>query len=91
MFFPVPEEIVYSISFLIFWKIINLTYVSQLGDEDSVTDYIFTSQRESHSVPDMDFLLYLQLFCPIWSYREQIYQNNFKCFNGNCDYSSCPG
>ena len=33
----------------------NLAYVSQLGDEDLVSNYLFTSQREFHSVPDMDF------------------------------------
>ena len=48
----------------------NLAYVSQLGEEDLVYDYIFTSQREPHFVPDMDFLVYLHLFCPIWSYQE---------------------
>ena len=37
----------FSISFFIFWNSINLAYVSQLGD-------VFTSQRESYSVPDMD-------------------------------------
>ena len=53
--FPIPAEIVYSFfNFLIdiFWNSINLAYVSQLGEEDLVYD---TSQRESHSVPDMDF------------------------------------
>ena len=47
--------ILFSILFLIFWNSINLAYVSQLGDEDLVSDYLFTSQRESHSLPDMDF------------------------------------
>ena len=32
-----------------------MAYVSQLGDEDLVSNYLFTSQREFHSVPDMDF------------------------------------
>ena len=32
-----------------------MTYVSQLGNKDLVSDHIFTSQREFHSVPDMDF------------------------------------
>ena len=41
-----------------------MTYVSQLGNEDLVDDYIFTSQRESHFLPDMGFLLYLQFFVP---------------------------
>ena len=71
VFFPVSEEIVYSFfsfSFLIFWNSINLVYVSQLGNEDLVSDYIFTSQRESHCVPDMEFFANLQLFCPVWSY-----------------------
>ena len=36
-----------------------LAYVSQLGNEDLVSDYIFTSQRESHSLPEMGFLLTL--------------------------------
>ena len=29
--------------------------MSQLGEEDLVYDNLFTSQRESHSVPDLDF------------------------------------
>ena len=49
----------FSISFLIFWNSINLTYVSQLGNKDLVSDYIFTFQRESHSLPDMGFSLTL--------------------------------
>ena len=46
-------------SFLIFWNSVNLAYISQLGNEDLVSDYIFTSQRESHSLPDTGFLLTL--------------------------------
>ena len=66
--FPVSEEIVYSffnLFFDIFWNSINLAYVSQLGEEDLVYNYFFTSQRESHSVPDMDFFANLHFFCPI--------------------------
>ena len=48
--------ILFSISFLIFWSSINLAYVLQLGNKDLVSDHIFTSQRESHSIPDMGFL-----------------------------------
>ena len=44
----------FSISFFMFWNSINLAYVSQLGVEYLIFDYLFTSQRESHSVPDMD-------------------------------------
>ena len=36
-------------------------------------------------------LLYLHLFCPIWSIGYRVTKINFKYFNGNCDYSSCPG
>ena len=50
--------ILFSISFMIIQNRIHLAYVSsQLGKEDLVFDYIFTSQRHSHSVPDMIFLL----------------------------------
>ena len=38
--------------------------MSQLGNEDLVSDYIFASQRESHSVPDMGFLLIFNYFAP---------------------------
>ena len=35
-----------------------MTYVSQLENEGLVSDYIFTSQIESHSLPDMGFYCY---------------------------------
>ena len=44
----------FSLSFFIFWSSINLAYVSQFGDKYLIFDYLFTSQRESHCVPDMD-------------------------------------
>ena len=44
------------ISFLIFWNSMNLAYVSKFRDKDFVSDYVFTSQKEPHCVPDMDFL-----------------------------------
>ena len=56
--------LLFSISFLIFWNSINLTYVLQLGNKDLVSDHIFTSQRESHSVPGMRFLLVFIYFVP---------------------------
>ena len=74
-----------------FWNSINLAYVSQLGDEDLVSDYIFISQRESHSVPDMGFLLTFNYFVPFGVIENRFTKINFKYFNGNCDYSSCPG
>ena len=81
VFFPVSEEIVYSFfsfSFLIFWNSINLVYVSQLGNEDLVSDYIFTSQRESHSVPDMGFLLTFNYFVPFGVIENRFTKINFK-------------
>ena len=63
--------ILFSISFLIFWNSINLAYVSQLVNQDLVSDYIFTSQRESPlSFQMWVYFANLQLFCPIWSYWE---------------------
>ena len=40
----------------------NLAHVSKLGEEGLVVyNYLFTSQRESHSVPDRDFFATLLL------------------------------
>ena len=72
--FQMKFYILFSISFLIFWNSTNLVYLSQVGNKDLVSEYIFTSQRESHSVPDMVFFANLQLLFPIWSYRESIYR-----------------
>ena len=41
-----------------------MAYVSQLGDNDLVSDYIFTSQKECHSVPDVGFMLTFNYFVP---------------------------
>ena len=82
---------VFSISFLIFWNSINLAYVSQLGNKDLVCDHIFTFQGESHSVPDMGFLLVFNYFVPFGVTENRFPKFNFKYFNGNCDSSSCPG
>ena len=83
--------ILFLISLLIFWNSINLVYVSQLGNEDLVSDYIFTSQRESHSLPDMGFLLTFNYFVPFGVIENRFTKINFKYFNGNCNYSSWPG
>ena len=55
--------ILFSISFLIYFGLnTNLAYVSKLGEEGVVVyNYLFTSQRESHSVPDRDFFATLLL------------------------------
>ena len=81
--------ILFSIPFMIFWNSINLAYASQLGNEDFVSDYIFTSQRESHSVPDINFLLTFNYFVTIGVIENRFTKINFKNFNGNCEYSSC--
>ena len=65
--------------------------MSQLGNKDLVSDYIFTSQRGSHSLPDMGFLLTFNYFVPFEVIENRFTKINFKYFNGNCDYSSCPG
>ena len=70
-----------------FWNSINLTYLSQLGDKDLVSDYLFSSQRESHSVPDMDFFAKPSL----GAIKNKFTKIDFNYFNGNSDCSSCPG
>ena len=47
VFFPVPEETLYSFFSFLFddWNIITLANVYLLGEEDLVYDYLFTSQR----------------------------------------------
>ena len=56
IFFPVPQEVVQL--YIPFWCVIF--WIRGFGLWLSF--YL--------SVPDMDFLLYIHLFCPIWSYRE---------------------
>ena len=68
-----------------------LADVSQLGNQDLVSDYIFTCHRESHSLPDMFFLLTFNYFVPFGVIENRFTIINFKYFNENCDYSSCPG
>ena len=79
----------FSISFLIFSNSINLVYASELGKKDLVSDYIFTSQRESHSV--LNFLLTMNYFVSFGVIENTFTKINFQNFNGNCNNSSCPG
>ena len=83
--------IIFSISFLILWNSVDLAYASQLGNEDLVSDYIFTSQRGPHPVPDTGFLLTFNYFVPFEVIENRFTKINFKYFNGNCDYSSWLG
>ena len=55
---------IFVFQFPFFLNSINLAYVSQLGNKDLVSDDIFTSQRESHSLSDMGFLLTFNYFVP---------------------------
>ena len=61
--------VLFPISFLIYFGLnTDLVYLSKFGEEGLVvTDYPFTSQRESHSVPDRDFFATILL---ILSYFE---------------------
>ena len=56
-------HVIFSISFLIYFGLnTNLAYVSKLGEEVVVVhDYLFTSQREPHSVPGRDVFATLLL------------------------------
>ena len=62
IFFIIPEEIAYSLfNFLfdILWNNVYLKYVPKF--EDLIYNNLFTSQRESHSVPVMEFFVKLSL------------------------------
>ena len=64
IFFIVLQEIAYSLFnffFDILWSNIYLNYVPKFGSEDLVYNDLFTSQRDSHFVPDMEFLVKLSL------------------------------
>ena len=51
----------FQFPFDIFWNSINLAYVSQLREEDLISNYLFNFQRESHSVSDMYFFATLSI------------------------------
>ena len=79
-------KLFFQFPFSIYWNSINFAYALHLGN-----NYIFTSQRESHSLPYMVFFANLQLFVPFGVIEKRITKIIFKYFNENCDYSSCPG
>ena len=92
-FFFVPEEIVYSFLnfvFDIFWNSIYLTHVSQFGKEDLVYDYLITSQRESDSVPDMDFFIIPSLIMAQLE-LSRIELPTLSNLMENCNHSICSG
>ena len=65
--FPVPKEIVYSlynIRFYIFWAGINLTKVSQLGEENLVNDSFYTSKSLT--------LFQIWIFCYTFAYLSHL-------------------
>ena len=93
--FQMMLYVLFSMSLLIYFGLnTNLAYISKLGEEDLVVyNYLFTSQREPHSVPDRDFFATLLLISSHFELlRIELFTKiNFKYFNGNCDYSSCLG
>ena len=92
--FSIPEEIVYSSYFLldIFSVTIYLTYVPQFGQEDLVYDYLFSSQRESHPVADMDFFIIPSpLLSQLELLRIELPKFTPSILIENCDHSICPG
>ena len=66
-------------------------YVSQLGNKDLDSDYIFTSQRESHSVPDIGFFLTFNYFLLFGVIENRFTKIKFKNFNRSCKNSGYPG
>ena len=73
--------------FILFRNSKNLTHVPQFGWEGLVIDYVFPSQTESHTLPDMNFFYYTFTFFV----RFGVIEVNSKCFNGNFDHLICPG
>ena len=61
--FQMMLYVLFSMSLLIYFGLnTNLAYISKLGEEGLVVyNYLFTSQREPHSVPDRDFFATLLL------------------------------
>ena len=55
-----------------------MVYASQLGNEDLVSDYIFTSQRESHSLPYIVFSLTFNYFVPFGVIENRFTKIKFK-------------
>ena len=78
VFFPLPEEIEYS--FLLYFGIVEI-WLRGFGWERLVCDYLFNSQRESHSVLDMDFFSF--------AIPSLIFFDLDKYFNGNFDHFIC--
>ena len=87
------EETVYSFFSFLFdiWENYKLGLCIRVWKQRfSFWLYFYLSKRVSLCSMH-GFFANLQLFYPIWSYREQIHQINFNYFNENCDCSSCPG
>ena len=64
----------------------------QFGWEGFVINYAFTSQRESHSVPDMDFFCYTFTYFVLFGVIDnRVAKVEFKYFNESFDHFICPG
>ena len=94
IFIIIPEEIVYCLfNFLfdILWNRIYLNYAPKFEQEDLVHNYFFTSQIDSHSVPDINF------FCETFTYilpigviERRIYKSSTIILMGYFDLAICP-
>ena len=67
-------------------------HVPQFGLEDLVYDYLFTSQREPHSVPDMEFFIILSLILSqLELSRIELPKLILSILMKTFDHSICPG
>ena len=93
-FFPVPEEIVYSfLNFLfdIFWNSINLNSIELYKGFCLRLSFYLLPLKESLTLFHIRIFCYTFTFFVLFGVVEcTVTKINFKYFNGNCDYCSCP-
>ena len=92
-FFLVPQEIIYS--FLVYLGILQISPMYHRLYQRvwfTIIFSLFTSQRESHSVPAMNFFIYtFTYFVPSGFIKNRVTQVNSKNFNGMFSHFSCLG
>ena len=92
--FPVPEGNYIFFFQFIFWYILEstiLAYALKLGEKDSVYDYFYLSKRVSIFSRYGFFCCTFIYLAPFGVIENRVIKINFKYFNGNYEYSSCPG
>ena len=68
--------------FILEWQIFDLCTIVWINKLTIVNDYLFTSQRESRAVPDMDLFYYtFNYFIPIGIIEVRVTKTNSKYFN----------